>query len=189
MSKRTWTIDAAHSEVGFSVKHMMFTTVRGRFGQLEGTARMDTGSGKEASVEVSVEAASLDTGVADRDAHLRSGDFFDVENYPTLEFRSSSVEGWFEKPGDTFRILGDLTIRGITREVTLEATYEGTGADPWGGTRTGFSAEARIDRREFGLTWNQTLETGGFLVGHEIKIQLSLQAVLAEEPELASVSG
>jgi len=189
MSKRTWTMDAAHSEVGFSATHMMFTTVRGRFGQLEGTVRMDNESPEDSSVEVSIDASSLDTGVEDRDAHLRSGDFFDVENYPTLEFRSRKVEGSFENPGDAFSIVGDLTIRGVTREVTLQATYEGMGADPWGGTRAGFSAETSIDRREFGLTWNQTLETGGFLVGHEIKIDLSIQAVLAEEQELASVAG
>lgn len=189
MSKKTWKIDAAHSEVGFSAKHMMFTTVRGRFGELEGTVRMDSDSPEESSVEVSIQAASLDTGVADRDAHLRSGDFFDTETYPTLDFRSRRVEGSFENPGDAFTIVGDLTMRGVTREVTLEATYEGTGGDPWGGTRAGFSARTTVDRREFGLTWNQALETGGFLVGNEIKIDLNVQAVLVEEEELASVAG
>ncbi len=188
MSTTTWNLDATHTEVGFSVKHMMFTTVRGRFEALEGTVTLDKDNPEGSSVEVTIDAASLDTGVADRDGHLRSGDFFDVENYPTLTFRSRKVEGAFSNPGDSFRVTGDLTIRGETREVTLDATFEGTGTDPWGGTRSGFSAETRIDRRDFGLTWNQALETGGVLVGHEIKIGLNVQAVLAQEPAMAGAA-
>jgi polyisoprenoid-binding protein YceI len=163
--------------VEFSVKHMMFTTVRGRFGGLEGSLHLDSSSPEKSSVEVTIDAASLDTRVADRDAHLRGEDFFDVENHPTLTFRSRRVEGSLDQPGDSFRVMGDLTIRGVTREVTLDARFEGTGTDPWGGTRAGFSAQASIDRRDYGLTWNQALEAGGVLVGHEVKIDLQVQAV------------
>lgn len=181
MSKTTWTLDGAHSQVEFSVKHMMFTTVRGLFTKVKGTIHLDAETPEESSVEVTIDAASLDTRVEDRDNHLRSGDFFDVETYPTLTFRSRGVEGSLSGPGDTFRIVGDLTIRDVTREVTLEARFEGTGADPWGGTRAGFSAETSIDRRDFGLTWNQALETGGVLVGHEVRIDLQIQAVQLQE--------
>lgn len=188
MSNTTWNLDATHTEVGFSVKHMMFTTVRGRFEALEGTVRLDSENPESSSVEVSIDANSLDTGVADRDNHLRSGDFFDTESFPTLTFRSRKVEGSLANPGDSFKVTGDLTIRGETREVVLDATFEGTGTDPWGGTRAGFSAETSIDRRDFGLTWNQALETGGVLVGTEIKISLNVQAVLAQEPAMAGAS-
>ena len=189
MNRTTWNLDATHTEVGFSVKHMMFTTVRGRFEALEGTLKLDPENPGNSEVNVSIDSASLDTGVADRDGHLRSEDFLDVENHPTVTFRSRKVEGALSNPGDSFKVTGDLTIRGETREVMLDATFEGTGADPWGGTRAGFSAEASIDRRDFGLTWNQALETGGVLVGHEIKISLNVQAVLAQEPAVAEARG
>ena len=181
MSRTDWNLDATHSQVEFSVKHMMFTTVRGRFGALEGSIRLDSDAPERSSVEVSIDADSLDTRVADRDAHLRSPEFFDVESYPTMEFRSRRVEGPAGSPGESFQVLGDLTIRGVTREVVLDARFEGTGTDPWGGTRAGFSAETTIDRRDFGLTWNQALETGGVLVGHEVKIDLQVQAVQVQE--------
>jgi polyisoprenoid-binding protein YceI len=160
---------------------MMFTTVRGRFSDLEGTIELNTTSPEDSSVAVTIGAASLDTRVEDRDNHLRSGDFFDVESYPTLTFQSRRVEGSLENPGDSFKIVGDLTIRGVTREVTLDARFEGTGTDPWGGTRAGFSARTSIDRRDFGLTWNQALETGGVLVGHEVTIDLQVQAVQVQD--------
>lgn len=180
MSAERWTIDPAHTEIGFSVKHMMFTKVRGQFSDFEGTVELDTDDPSASSVSVAIEAASIDTGVADRDEHLRSGDFFDVEEYPQLTFESTRVSGPIEEGGD-FEIVGDLTIRGVTREVTLEATFDGTGTDPWGGTRAGFGATTRIDRRDFDLTWNQALETGGVLVGHDIEISLQVQAVLEQE--------
>jgi polyisoprenoid-binding protein YceI len=160
---------------------MMFTTVRGRFSDLAGTVTFDDADPSAASVEVEIGAASIDTQVEDRDEHLRSGDFLDAENHPTLTFASRRIEGSPSEPGDEFRIVGDLTIRGVTREVVLEARFEGTGTDPWGGTRAGFSADTSIDRREFGLTWNQALETGGVLVGHEVKIHLQVQAVQQQE--------
>jgi len=188
MSATTWKLDSTHSQVEFSVKHMMFTTVRGRFGALDGTITMDAEAPERSSVEVTIDAASLDTRVADRDAHLRSGDFFDVESYPTLVFRSRDVRGPVGTSGETFEVVGDLTIRGVTREVRLDARFEGTGTDPWGGTRAGFSAQTTIDRRDFGLTWNQALETGGVLVGHEVRIDLQVQAVEVEEAAMAGAA-
>ncbi|HVG23433.1 MAG TPA: YceI family protein [Thermoanaerobaculia bacterium] len=173
----TWTIDPAHSSVELAVKHMMFTTVRGRFKDFKGTIVVDEQNPDNAKVDVEIVAASLDTGVADRDGHLRSADFLDTETHSTITFRSKRVEGAMKKEGDAFRVTGDLTIRGTTFEVTLDAVYEGTGKDPWGGTRAGARATARIDRREWGLKWNQTLETGGILVANEVRIEIEVQAV------------
>lgn len=181
MSKTTWEIDPAHTQVELSVKHMMFTTVRGRFGEVSGTIVADEENPEASSVEVEIDAASIDTGVDDRDEHLRSEDFLFVEEYPKITFRSTRIEGAASEPGEEFLIAGDLTIRGETREVELDAVYEGQGTDPWGGTRAGFTATTEIDRREWGLTWNQALETGGILVGHDVTIDLSVQAVQQEE--------
>lgn len=179
MSATAWKLDATHSQVEFAVKHMMFTTVRGRFADVEGTVTLDATAPGRSSVEVTIGTASVDTRVTDRDTHLRSPDFFDADAHPAITFRSRRVEGVLAKAGDTFQVFGDLTIRGVTREVVLAATFEGTGADPWGNTRSGFSATTSVDRRDFGLTWNQALEAGGVLVGHEVKIELQVQAVLA----------
>jgi polyisoprenoid-binding protein YceI len=173
----TWKLDPAHTLVGFSAKHMMFTTVRGKFNELIGTIQVDAERPDRSSVEVEIPTATIDTGVERRDDHLRSGDFLDVEHYPTISFRSRRVEGATHEAGKRFKVVGDLTIRGETRAVTLDATYEGEGKDPWGGTRAGFSASTTIDRRDFGLTWNQALETGGVLVGNEIRIEIEVQAV------------
>lgn len=180
MSATLWKVDPAHTQIEFSVKHMMFTKVRGQFSDFEGTVEFDQESPQDSSVEVTIDASSIDTGVSDRDDHLRSGDFFDVENHRQIAFRSKSISGPIEE-GSEFQIVGDLTIRGVTREVTLDAVFHGTGTDPWGGTRVGFGAEIEIDRRDFDLTWNQALETGGILVGHDIDISLQVQAVLEEE--------
>lgn len=169
----TWKLDPTHSTIEFSAKHMMFTTVRGRFGQFEGTIRTPSTKPSDASVEVVMQAASLDTRTEQRDAHLRSADFLDVEQFPTVTFKSTKIEGTREQ----FTITGDLTIRGVTKPVTLDVTYEGAGTDPWGGQRMGFSATGKIDRREFGLTWNQALEAGGVLVSNEIKLQIDAQVV------------
>jgi polyisoprenoid-binding protein YceI len=177
MSTTTWTIDPAHTDIGFSVKHLMFTTVRGRFADVEGEIVVDDDNPEDSTVEVVIRAASIDTRQADRDTHLRSADFFDVENHEALTFRSRRVDGGFAEPGDAFRVVGDLTIRGTTKEVVLDARFEGLGGDPWGGNRTGFHAETTIDRRDFGLTWNQALETGGVVVGHAVRISLDIQAV------------
>src|SRR5215216_7676496 len=173
----TWTIDPAHSLIEFSAKHMMITTVKGRFADVTGTITVDEENPERSHVEVEFKAASIDTRAEQRDQHLRSPDFLDVENYPQITFLSRRVEGSSKNPGDEFRVIGDLTIRGTTREVTLHAVYEGIGKDPWGGERVSFSATTKIDRRDFGLTWNQALEAGGVLVGNEIKISIEVQAV------------
>ncbi|HEY9427293.1 MAG TPA: YceI family protein [Gemmatimonadaceae bacterium] len=174
----TWKIDPAHTLVEFTAKHMMITNVRGRFVNVEGSIEVDENSPNDSSVSVELETASIDTGVEQRDQHLRSADFLDVENFPKVTFRSTKVEGASFEPGKSFRVAGDLTIRGTTREVVFDATFEGRGRDPWGGERVSFSADTKIDRRDFGLTWNAALEAGGVLVGNELKIHVEAQAVL-----------
>ena len=172
----TWSIDPQHSEVGFEVAHMMFAKVRGRFEDVEGTVVLGPeGAIEESRVEAVMKTASINTGQTQRDEHLRSGDFFDVEQFPVLTFKSDSVR----RTGDGDLVVsGALTIRGVDREVQLAVTETGRGTDPWGNERIGFSAETKIDRRDFDLTWNQALETGGVLVGTEIRITLEIQAVL-----------
>ena len=177
----TWNLDPAHSTVEFVVKHMMITKVRGRFATVNGTIEVDEAEPSSSRVEVEIDASSIDTRQEDRDTHLRSEDFLNVEEYPTLTFRSKRVEGATFEEDNEFKVVGDLTIRGTTKEVTLDAVYEGSGQDPWGGQRMAFSADTEIDRREFGLEWNQALETGGILVGNDVKIHLEAQAV--EETE------
>lgn len=175
VSTETWKIDPTHTSVDFSVKHMMITTVKGRFGEVDGV--VSTGPEGERAVEVRIAAASIDTRAAQRDDHLRSADFLDVATYPELTFRSTNVEGDFAEAGDRFKLPGELTIRGVTKPVVLDATYEGRGRDPWGGERLSFNATTRIDRRDFGLVWNQGLETGGVLVGNEVTVNLDVQLV------------
>jgi polyisoprenoid-binding protein YceI len=170
-----WAIDSAHTQVEFAVKHMMLAKVRGRFAEFEGSVAFETDEVTSAAIEVRIAAASIDTRVAQRDEHLRSADFFDVGQYPELRFTSRRIE---ERGDDEYRVVGELTIRGVAREVTLDARFEGTGRDPWGGTRIAFSAAGRIDRREYGLTWNQALETGGILVGDEIRLAIEAELVL-----------
>jgi polyisoprenoid-binding protein YceI len=172
----TWAIDPAHTDVGFAVKHLMISTVRGRFGSVRGTIRLDEANLAASSVEVEIDAASIDTRQEQRDAHLRSADFFDVERFPLITFRSRAVEAVGE---GRFKVTGGLTIHGVTREVVLDAADEGRGVDPWGNRKAAFTAETRIDRREFGLGWNQALEAGGVLVANEIRITLDVQAVRA----------
>ena len=167
-----WQIDPAHTTIEFAVKHMMFTTVRGRFKSFTRTVYVDERDPDKSRVEVSIDATSIDTGVADRDAHLRSADFLDVENHPRIMFRSTRVGDAHKTEGDRFTITGDLEIRGQAMPVTLETTFEGVGKDPWGKQRAGFAARAEIDRREWGLRWNQALETGGVLVGRSVKSKL-----------------
>lgn len=176
-STTTWTIDPAHTLVEFSAKHMMITTVKGRFADVRGTVSLEEDRPDASSVEVELAAASLDTRTEQRDQHLRSADFLEVESHPLSSFRSRRIDGLQLRDGGEFRIVGDLTIRGVTREVALDATYEGRGRDPWGGERVSFSATTRIDRRDFGLTWNAALETGGVLVSNEIKIHVEVQAI------------
>ena len=170
----TWTIDPAHSHVEFAVKHLMISTVKGRFGIVRGTVRTDEVDPAKGSVDVEIDADSIDTREAQRDAHLKSADFFDVEKFPKLTFKSTRVS---DVKGDNFKLHGDLTIHGVTRPVTLDVTAEGRGKDPWGGERAGFTARTQIKRSDYGLTWNQALETGGLLVGDEIKINLEVELV------------
>jgi polyisoprenoid-binding protein YceI len=174
----TWSIDNAHSQVGFAVKHLMISTVRGRFGAVSGTVEFPEGTYDDARADVTIDAASIDTREEKRDAHLRSADFFDVETFPTLTFKSRRVQAvtaTAEAAGETFQLVGDLTIKGITREVVLDVEVEGFQKDPWGNRKAGFSATTKVNRKDFGLTWNQALETGGLLVGDEIRISLDVQ--------------
>jgi polyisoprenoid-binding protein YceI len=173
--RTTWTIDPAHSTIEFVAKHMMITTVKGRFAEFEGTVVADEDNVANSTVDVTMRAASLDTRSEQRDAHLRSPDFLDVESYPEVTFRSTRIDG----TKDEFQLTGDLTIRGTTRPITLDVTFEGEGKDPWGGTRASFSAKGKFDRRDFGLTWNVALETGGILVSNEVKINIEAQVVQA----------
>ena len=169
----TWNIDPTHSTIGFSIRHMVFSKVRGRFQKFTGALQLDDDSAKS-WVEVTIDAASIDTGTAQRDTHLRSPDFFDVDKFPELRFRSTSVE---DAGGGKLRVIGELTIRDTTRTVTLDAEPAGRGMDPWGNERIGFAAKASIDRKDFGLQWNQLLEAGGVLVGDRVDIELDVQAV------------
>jgi len=173
----TWTFDPTHTTADFTVRHMMVTNVRGRFGKVSGTLEFDPEKVAASSVEATIDAASIETGVADRDNHLRSADFLDEEHFPTITFRSTKVE----PDGDGARITGDLTIRGVTREVVIEAEYMGQGISPYGHQVAGFSGSTKINREDFGLTWNVALETGGWLVGKDIKIALELEAVRVTE--------
>ncbi len=174
----TWQLDPTHSSVEFSVKHMMMTTVRGRFKDIRATLRGDRDHPQAAGVEATMAAASIDTGVADRDAHLRGPDFFDAERFPEITFRSARFDGTPPKQeGDRFRLVGELVIRDSAMEVVLDCEYQGRGADPWGKTRAGFSFRAEIDRREWGLKWNQALETGGVLVANKVRVEGEVQFV------------
>jgi polyisoprenoid-binding protein YceI len=175
----TWTIDPTHTLVEFSARHMMITTVKGRFGDVAGTIIIDDAAPGASRVEVTIDAAAIDTRTKQRDAHLRSADFLDVENHPSVTFRSTAVRGSCAQAGDRLELEGELTIRGVTKPVVLDVTFEGTGRDPWGGERASFTATASIDRRDFGLTWNQALEAGGLLVSNEIRLSFDVQAVQA----------
>jgi polyisoprenoid-binding protein YceI len=171
----TWKIDPAHSHVEFAIKHMMISTVKGRFSDVTGDIRLDEANLPNSKVEIDVNVASIDTREQQRDTHLRSADFFDVEKFPKMTFRSTRLEGTL----DEFKLTGDLTIHGVTRPLTLDVAHEGRGKDPWGGERIGFSATGKIRRSDFGLTWNAALETGGFLVGDDVKISVDVEAVKA----------
>lgn len=173
-TKTKWVLDPAHTTVEFTVKHMMITNVKGRFAKFEGYISADLSDLTTAEVSVTVDAASLDTREEQRDAHLRSADFFDVEQFPTLAFKSWRID---RKGDDQYELVGDLTIHGVTQTSVWTLTFEGQGKDPWGSERAGFTAETRINRKDFGLHWNAILETGGFLVGDEVRISVQAEAV------------
>jgi polyisoprenoid-binding protein YceI len=179
----TYNLDPSHSGIHFAVRHMVVSKVRGSFDRWQGTLAFDPERPAESKLSVRIEAASLDTREPQRDAHLRSPDFFDVEKYPTLTFESTSVEKLDE---ERYRVSGDLTIRGVTRPVILETEYLGGGTDPWGNQRLGFSARTALNRSDFGLKWNQVLEAGGVLVGDKIEITLDVQAVKLQAVERAA---
>ena len=173
----TWTLDPAHSAVTFSTKHMMVTTVRGGMQIRDFDLDFDPEDLAASSVRVSLDAASIDTGQAMRDNHLRSADFFDAEQFPVIEFVSTRIE----RDGDDYAIHGELTIRDVTRPVVLEAEYAGTVPNLKGGPSAGFSARTKINREDFGLTWNVALESGGVMVSKDVKIEIDLEVVSAEQ--------
>jgi polyisoprenoid-binding protein YceI len=175
-----WEIDAIHSQAAFAVRHMMISTVKGRFKVLRGKLALDKEHLERSWVEAEVDVASIDTGDSSRDAHLRSPDFFDGEKYPTMTFKSMKVEAAAD---DEYRVTGDLMMHGITREVIFVVVYHGQAKDFSGKPRVGLSAKAQINRKDFDLTWNMVLETGGVVVGEDVKIEVDLQAVSQEEKE------
>jgi polyisoprenoid-binding protein YceI len=170
---RTYKIDKSHSEAIFQVRHLV-TKVRGRFTDFEGAIEFNEASPEQSSVHFTINATSIDTAEPDRDKHLRSADFFDVEQHPQITFTSTRIT---KRATDTFDVTGNLTIHGVTKEVVLPVSHLGKAKDPWGGERVGFEAEVSLNRKDYGLMWNATLETGGFLVGDEVKISLQIQAV------------
>jgi len=172
-----WKIDGSHTNVGFSVSHI-FTSVQGRFDRFDGTIVFDPKAPESAVVRATVEAASINTNNAKRDKHLRSDDFFDVEKYPTLSFESTG--GVTEMKDNRGKLAGNLTIHGVTKPVVFDVTFRGQGKDPWGNVRAGFAARVDINRKDYGLNWNEVLETGGLLVGEEVEIQIDVEGILGE---------
>ena len=169
-----WQLDATHSTAEFAVRHMMVATVMGTFKSLSGSVELDETRWEGSTIEAEIDATTVDTGVADRDAHLRSADFFDVAQHPKITFRSTAIEPGSEDRGT---IRGALTIRGVTRPVALDVTYLGEIRDPWGNRRRGYSAETTLNRKDFGMTWNMVLDAGGVLVGDKVKVTLNIETV------------
>ncbi len=163
-----WQLDKQHAEVAFSVKHMMIATVKGKFKDFDATIELDPNAIEKAKVEATVDVASIDTHEAQRDTHLKSADFFDVEKHPKMTFKSTKVS----RNGEDLEVQGDLTVRGTTHPVVFKGSLEGPAKDPWGGERLGFALHGEVEREAFGLVWNVALETGGVLVGKKVKITL-----------------
>jgi len=172
-----WVIDAAHSEISFKVKHLMITNVKGAFKEYEGTIVTNGNDFSTADIDLAINPASIDTKDAQRDGHLKSGDFFDVENHKEITFRSNTIE----KTTEGFELWGDLSIKGITNRVKLEVEYAGLAKDPWGNEKAGFTVSGKINRKEWGLNWNAALETGGVLVSDEVKISADIQLLKSKE--------
>jgi polyisoprenoid-binding protein YceI len=177
-----WEIDSSHSSVHFSVRHLVIAKVRGSFARWSGTVQVPDGDFSKATVDVTIDASSIGTGVGQRDEHLKSADFFDVAQFPELRFVGKRVQ---PRSGDELDVIGDLTIKGITREVVLRVEQHGQAKDPWGNLRTAFTAKTAIDRKDFGLTWNQALETGGVMVGDRVEIEAEIEAVKQVEAAVA----
>lgn len=171
---QTFAIDPSHSRMGFTVRHMGFSKVRGRFEQFEGVIQMEPGDLTTLEADATVQTASIMTNEEKRDAHLRSADFFDVEKYPTITFKSTEVRNASD---DSFVLIGEFTMHGVTKIIELDGTFLGEGQDPWGSTRIAVEARTKLNRKEFGLNWNAVLETGGVLVSEEVEITLEIQAV------------
>ena len=182
MTTNNWNLDTVHSGIDFTVRHMVVSKVRGRFAKFTGNVALDDGDLTRSTVEATIDAASIDTGTAQRDEHLKSADFFDVEHFPQIRFRSTGIE---KVGGDRYRLTGELTIRDVTRPIALDVEYGGRGKDPWGNERVGFTARGALDRKDFGLKWNQALETGGVLVSDRVELELELQAVKAAVAQAA----
>lgn len=178
----SWTIDSSHSRAGFSVRHMMITNVRGEFQKLTGTVDFVEADPAKSTVDVQIDAASINTRDEKRDGHLRSADFFDVERYPTINFKTRRAERLSASQG---RLIGDLTIRGITREVVLDVEYAGQAKGPYGNVNAGFTAKTNFNRKDWGLNWNVALETGGVLVGDTVSIDIELELIKQPEPGVA----
>lgn len=176
MALTKWALDPSHSSVDFSVKHMMFATVKGSFNEYSATIEADPNDLTTANIEFNVVLGSVDTNSEDRDNHLRSADFFDVENHPTMTFKATNI---VKTDDNEYDVTGDLTLHGVTNSETFAVTFGGSGKDPWGNEKAGFSVEGKIKRSDYGLTWNAALETGGVLVGDQIKISLEIQAAQA----------
>ena len=172
----TWNVDPSHSSVEFAVKHMVISSTKGQFGNYEVEAEVDETNLANSSATVRIDASSINTRDEKRDAHLRSEDFFNVDQYPDIVFVSKRLE---PRGGDDYKIVGDLTIRGVTREVALDGEVSGPVKDPWGNQRLGLSAKGKVNRKEFGLTWNAALETGGVLVGDDVKLNIETELVKA----------
>lgn len=173
MTKAKWNVDTVHSTVGFSVRHMMISNVKGTFNEFDGNIELDPTDLTDASIEFTIDASSVDTRMPDRDDHLRSADFFDVENHPNLTFKATEIKKTSE---DNYDMTGDFTIRGTTKPVTFDITFEGMAKDPMSGDEAaGFTGSTKINRKDFGLTWNTALETGGFVVSDEVKINIEIQ--------------
>lgn len=183
--QQIWAFDPAHTMIEFSIKHMMFTTVRGRFNEFHGTIAGSTDDPRGATCDVTIQATSIDTGNEQRDQHLRSADFLDVETYPTITFKTTRVE---EKSENHFSVFGDLTIRDQTKEVELDVALNGIGQSPWGQKVASFTAETIITRQDWGLTWNVALEQGGVLVGNTAKISIEIEAIPQEQGQEAEAS-
>ena len=180
MTTNNWNLDTVHSGINFSVRHMVVSKVRGRFTKFTGNVELDESDLTRSVVAATIDASSIDTGTAQRDDHLRSADFFDVEHFPQIRFRSTGIEQLGPEIGtERYRLTGELTIRDVSREITLDVEYGGRGKDPWGNERVGFTAKGAFDRKDFGLGWNQVLETGGVLVSDRVEIELEVQAVRA----------
>ncbi len=174
LTSGTWNVDTTHSTVGFTARHLMISKVRGRFADFSGTLTI-AADPLQSQLEASVDLASVSTGDDGRDGHLKGADFFDVERFPTMTFTSTGIK----QDSDEYVLLGDLTIKGVTRHVEFDLEFDGVSPDPWGGTRAAFSAKTEINRKDWGLEWNVALETGGVLVSEKVKIELEIQAVKA----------